>query len=56
MALVAKSIGWRKDEETGADEFTIVLVAQTQGDVPALTFHDVIKQVPLRLARRDDTP
>ena len=53
MALVAKSIGWRTNEENGVDEYIITLEAQTEADVPNLTFNDIIKNVPLRLTRQE---
>lgn len=53
MALVAKSIGWRTNEENGVDEYIITLEAQTEPDVPNLTFNDIIKNVPLRLTRQE---
>lgn len=53
MALVAKSFGWQKNNETGNEEFLVVLKAQSQDDVPSLTFGDLIEKVPLLIVRQE---
>ena len=56
MALIATSMGWRENPETGVPEFAITLGAETEADVPMLTFGDICKSVPLRLVRKEAPP
>ena len=53
MALIATDMGWRENPETGADEFFIVLKAETQDDIPVLNASDVWTSTPLTLSRAD---
>ena len=51
MALIATSVGWRDDEDTGERVFTVTLRAQTADDVPDVTFDDVWHSTPMTLMR-----
>lgn len=60
MALIVKSAGWHEDVERGEPrEFRIVLVAETEGDVPKLPAFVVWRKMPVTLtlstpAEKDD--
>jgi len=54
MSLIATSLGYEKNEETGEVEMIIRLLVQTEADMPKLTAADIWDATPLRLIRADE--
>ena len=50
MALFARNMGWVVNELTGVTEFRITLIAETETDVPKLTFSTVLEKRNLTLS------